>query len=165
MPVGNEGIIAGQYTVSYNGTSVGIFQGEQGYPSILFIPQSKPINRSDAYAWLKIDGLRMGEDYQFEGVLMEYLKGIAALFPYGVFGRQGVRGTLKYSLAQALVLTAIGGTSASTSPATITASKAILADGHQAKLVYGPDVRIVPVKMDLLPYDQGSGNIGNFTQT
>lgn len=165
MPVGSEALAAGQYTVSYNGTSVGIFEGEQGYPSILFIPQSKPIDRTDAYARMKVDSLRLGEDYQFEGVLMEYAKGIAALFPYGVFGRQGVRGTLKWSLAAALVFTAIAGTSASATPATITASKAILADGFQSKLVYGPDIRVVPVKMDLLPYDGGGGVIQNFSQT
>lgn len=165
MPVGSEGVVAGQYTVTYGGVSVGIFEGEAGYPSILFVPQSKPINRTDKYGHLKIDSLRLGEDYQFEGVLIEYAKGIVALNPYGAFGTQGTPGIFKYSLAAALVLTAIAGTSAAASPATITAAKAILADGHQAKLVYGPDLRVVPIKMDLLPYILAGSTVGNFVQT
>ncbi len=165
MPVGSEGIICGQYTVTYNGSSVGIFQGEAGYPSILYMPQSKPINRTDKYGFTKIDGIRMGEDYQFEGVLLEYLKGIVALHPYGTFGLQGVRGTLKWSLAKILVLTAIAGTTAAASPATLTANKAIVADGFQSKLLYGPTERVVPIKLDLLPYDTGGGVEGNFVQT
>jgi hypothetical protein len=67
-------------------------------------------------------------------------------------GVMGVIGRLRYDLSQALVLTAIAGTPAASSPATLTASQAILAANFPWKLLFGPTLRKFPLRMDLLPY-------------
>src|SRR5262245_58723339 len=148
MPVGNEELIVGAYATTYDSIALGIFQGEEGYPTLRQIPHSKPINSTDKYVKSKIDSIEQGVDYQFRGTLMEYPKALAAgvLYPFATFGKQPKpRGTLKYLHARALVLTAIGGTTATNSPATLTAMKAVYADEHTIELIYAPDLRAVPV--------------------
>lgn len=167
MPAGGESIIVGQYTVTWNSVAMGIMVGEEGLPTIYQFQRSKPINKTDKYGATKIDSVYLGKDYVAEYLCQEYKTGtIAAYDPYGSsFGLLGTIGRLKYNLAQALVLTVVAGTPAAGSPNTLTANKAILADDHQGKLVYGPEVRTVPIKQDLLLYDTGSGVYGAFTQT
>ena len=165
MPAGGETILSGAYTVTLNAVSLGIFVGEAGYPTITQKELSKPINRTSRYGFAKLDSVVMGLDFEFVATLLEAGKGMAALTPYATFGRQPLVGALKYSFAQALVLTSTPSTPAAASPATLTAPKAILADGHQGKLVYGPDVRELAIALDLLPADLGSGVIGNLSTT
>lgn len=167
MPVGGETLIVGQYTVTWNAISMGLFEGEAGVPSIVQAPRSKAVNSTDKYGKTKIDSVHLGVDYTFEAVLMEYTKGLAAFWPFGTFGYLGTIGTLKYLLAKPLVLTVVAGTPAATAsaPNSLTATKAILSDDHQGKLTYGTDVRTVPLKMDLLPFLDGSQLATCFTMT
>lgn len=165
MPAGGEVLIVGGYTVTWNGLSLGLIQGEEGVPMITQAPQSQPVNRTLRYGRSKIDSVHLGVDYTIEMILMEYLKGIAALTPWATWGLMGTPGMLKYNFAAALVLTVIAGTPAVGSPNTLTANRSVLSDDHQAKLAYGPQVRTIPLKMDLLPYDTtGGGVFGSFTQ-
>jgi hypothetical protein len=69
-----------------------------------------------------------------------------------------------YSLASALVFTAVAGTSAAASPATQTLSKTVLMPGFSSRLVYGPTLRKVPLRFRVYPYDSG-GNAIFFSQT
>ena len=170
MSLGNEQIIVGAYLTTWNSVALGLYVGEEGVPTVYQIQRSKPLRSSDRWAGTKFDSIYQGKDYVFEGLLYEYLKGIAAFDPFGTaFGQLGTLAALKYTLAKPLTLTAVAGTPAATAgaPNTLTASKAILADEHQGKLQYGPDVRTVPLKMDLLPYDTNppNGAYGHFTQT
>ena len=166
MAVNSEVLVAGYYTVTWNALAMGLFEGEAGVPTIMWMDHSDPINKTDRYGRAKIDGIRMGADYQFEGVLMEWPKALALLAGYtAAFGGQGIPGTLKSGLAKVLVLTAVAGTSASTLPATLTATNAVLADEHQGKIFFGPQLRTCPIKMDLLPYITSGSIVGNFTMT
>jgi hypothetical protein len=156
VPIGGESEIAGGYTVTWNSVALGIFQGEQDVPSIIRVPKSRPVNSTDRYGQSKIDSVHLGHDFMFEGVLMEYPKALPLLqMIETVWGRLGTIGALKFSAAQPLVLTAIAGTTASTAPATVTASKAVWSDDHPTRLFYGPQLRVVPVRLDLLPYLAG----------
>src|SRR5689334_14423085 len=85
-------------------------------------------------------GIQEGAGGFMSMTLEEYKAGpISAWWPYSAtLGRMGVIGRLMYSISAALVLTAVAGTSASTSPATLTASKAILLPGFGTRLMYGP---------------------------
>lgn len=164
MPVGSESILVGSYTVTWNSVSLGIFVGEDGYPTIAQKALSRPVGPTSRYGRAKIDSIHLGFDYQWSAILMEAGKGMAALTMGYTFGEQGLTGALKYSLAQALVMTAVAGLTASASPATLTANKAILADDHQGKLVYGPTVRELALMLDLLPYILTGSTVGNFVQ-
>src|SRR5437660_1779663 len=77
---------------------------------------------------------------------------------------KGVIGRLLYDLSQALVLTAITGTTASASPATLTAAKTILLPGFTPRLSYGPTLRKIPLRFRLFPNVIG-GNVGWYSLT
>jgi hypothetical protein len=153
-------LVDGQYLCSILGASVGIFEGDGGVPSVEQTSYEEAVNNTDAYGKSRIDGIYQGGDSSFAGTLMEYkAAGIAAMWPYGAPGVMGIIGRLRYALAGALVLTAISGTPAASSPATLTATYAILAANFPIKLLFGPTLRKIPLKMDLLPYAGGSGVI------
>jgi len=159
---GSELLMNGAYTVTWNAVALGMHEGEAGVPSILFQDHSDPVNKTDTYGRAKIESIRMGIDYQYEGVLMEYSRWLAVLTNYLVtFGTQGSVGAFKTILAKPLVMTAVIPSGA---PATLTASKAVLADEFNGRLMYGPQLRTCPLRLDLLPYMIVS-TVGNFTMT
>jgi hypothetical protein len=158
MSVGGEVLIVGPYTATWNGVALGLFQGEGGLPTITSVGKAKGIASTNLYGLTTIDSIHLGRDMFFDAILMEYLKGVAALWPFDDWMGLGLPvGTLKRALSQPLVLTAVAGTPAAASPATLTMSKAILADDHQGKIIYGPEVRTVPLRMQLFPYDRDAG--------
>jgi hypothetical protein len=158
MSVGGESLISGPYTATWNGVGLGLFQGEGGLPTITSVGKAKGIASSNLYGLTQIDSIHLGRDMFFDAVLMEYTLGVSALWPFDDFYGLGLPvGTLKRALAQPLVLTAVAGTPASSTPATLTMSKAILADDHQGKIVYGPELRTVPLRMQLYAYDRDAG--------
>lgn len=166
MPVGGESVIAGPYTVTWNGAALGIFQGDEDVPTITKRDFERPINRTDKYGQTKIDAIHMGSAMWFQGVLLEYAKAIPAADPFGVFGGAlGTIGLLKYSLGKALVLTAVAGTSASSTPATLTSNKTVQTADFDIGVRFGPQERVVPIKLDMYAYDVGAGVIGFKTQT
>jgi hypothetical protein len=165
MSLGGEVLVVGSYAVTWNAVSLGIMHGEEGVPTIIQVPKSRPINNTDKYGDSKIDSIHRGVEYWAEMVCQEYLKGLTALCPWAAaFGEHGLPGVLKYSFAAALVFTAVAGTSAATSPATLTASKAVLADDHQTRLPFGPVLRTVGLRFDLMPYIASLKNV-SFTTT
>lgn len=132
-------------------------------------PQSKAIAFSSKYGKTKIDSIGLGINWTLQCVAMEApkaysLSALSPLWPFGALGLLGIIGLLKYGLALPLVLTAVAGTSAAAAPATLTAPKAVLADDFQSKLVFGPDLRIVPLKFDLL-LATVSATVGHFSTT
>jgi hypothetical protein len=158
MALGGETFIVGQYTVMWNSTALGIMQGEQGQPTLEYQPKGKPIQSSDAWGQTTIDVIYLGADVFMSFTCMEYEAGTqAAWWPWGSLGILGVIGRLYFDdLAQTLLLTDVTGTPAETFPATFTANKAILAEGFNTQLLFGPDLRVLPIRQRLLPYDTDS---------
>lgn len=165
MPVGSETIIVGQYTATWNSVALGIMEGDAGVPTIYPAIKGQPIDNTDKYGKSRIDGIYLGADWFAAFVAMEYKAGTkGVVWPFATWGQMGVIGRLWYNLAQPLVLTAVSGTPAASSPASLTASKALIDPGAQPRLVYGPSLRTLSCLMTLLPYDSG-GSVVWFTET
>ena len=49
MPVGSETLIDGQYTVTWNSTSLGIMKADDGIPTLEVNVKAQPIAGTDAY--------------------------------------------------------------------------------------------------------------------
>lgn len=161
-----EALVAGPYTCTWNGVAMGLFQGDSDVPTLSQQFRRQPVERSDRWGQTRVDSIHMGKAYQVMGVMMEYSKSLAIIDPFGTFGAAlGTIGVFVYSLAKALVFTALAGTTAATAPATLTASKTIAADDLATQLAYGPQLRVVPIKLDVYPYDVGGGVFGFFTMT
>lgn len=156
--------IAGAYTMTWNSVALGIQRGEQESPSLEFQAFMEEIRNTDAYGRMLLDGIYLGGDYTFSCFCKEYKAGpIAAMWPFGTFGVAGVIGRLMTDLAQSLVLTSVTGTPAVATPASLTATKTLLAPNFPVKLLYGPTLREVPLRLNLYPID--SSGIKWLTQT
>lgn len=166
MPAGNETIIAGPYTVTWNGVALGVLEGDQGLPTNEANVEGEDVGNTSAYGKSVIDTIYQGANWMASMTCMEYRAGsVAAFWPLNaILGRMGVMGRRMYDISAPLIYTAIAGTSAAASPATLTASKAILTVRSAGRLVYGPTVRRVPLRFRLYPYTSG-GNVVWFTQT
>lgn len=141
-------------------------EGDGGLPTLEGVNKQEPIGRTDAYGDTTIDTIYKGGDWFASMTCMEYKAGpIAALWPFGTLGLMGVIGRLGYGISTALVLTAIAGTPAASSPASLTATRAILAPGFNTRLLFGPKLRTVPLRFQLLPYLVGGTSPGWFSTT
>lgn len=115
---------------------------------------------------MMLDGVYRGTNWFFQTEFMETKAGpVAAAYPWGAFGVQGIVGRLMSDVAASLVLTSTAGTPAVATPATLTATKAILAPGSNPQAQYTSRLRTMPVRLVLLPVDVGGGVIKNFTTT
>lgn len=144
--------IAGAYTAAWNSNSVG--KTDAGI-RLMVRNHQMPI-RSDYYGDSLLDLIYRGQDVSAMITSQEYVTAMTAgAWPWsGTVGAMGTVGTLACgsSTALALVLTAVAGTSAASTPASLTASKAILQEGHTLELLYANQLRQVPLAWNLLPY-------------
>jgi hypothetical protein len=166
MPVGGETLVVGPYTATWNSVALGVFEGDAGLPSLEHQAAGEDVGNTSAYGRTVIDSVYLGANWFSSFTCIEYKAGpISAFWPYhATLGRLGTIGVLLYTLSQALVLTAVAGTSAATAPATLTASKSILLPGFTPRIMFGPKLRTVPLRMRLFPYDS-AGAIIHFSQT
>jgi hypothetical protein len=149
--------IAGRYTGTYDAVDVGI--QENGY-ELQQEPKARTINQSDAYGETTIDTIYSGADYFLQFMGLAYKAGsIAPFWPWAALGTMGIISRLGSDTAEAMVLTAIAGTPAATAPASLTATKAILAPNYSASLLFTSELRKVPVRLQFLPSDVGAGVI------
>lgn len=138
---------------------------ESGF-ELQFEPKERLINQSDAYADTIIDAIYAGGDHYLQFTALGYKSGsYTPMWPFGALGVFGVIGRLHSDLAQAFVLTSTTGTPAVATPATLTASKALLAANSNPRLLFDTSLRKVPIRLRLYPYDSGAGVIKVFTQT
>lgn len=166
MPIGGETLVCGQYTVTWNSVALGIMLGDSGLPVIEGSNTGEPVGNTDTYGKSMIDAIYQGGNFFASMTCAEYKTGsIAAWWPFSTLGQMGVIGRLYYGLSQALVLTAVSGTPAASSPASITASKAILAPGFSSRLIFGPTLRNVPLRFQLFPYLVGGSTPGWWSTT
>ena len=146
-----ETFVAGRYTGTWNAVDMGL--QENGF---MLSGQSSEelIAKSDAYGDTVLDTIYRGANWFMEFTALGYKAGtIAPLWPFATFGSLGLVGRLGSSLAQSLVLTSTAGTPAATSPTTLTATLAKLAEGFDARLMFDSSLRKVPMRMRMLPAD------------
>lgn len=168
MPAGGEQLAAGEYTCTYGGISLGIFEGDAGVPTLEHMTKSEPVGNTSAYGKMVIDEIYQGADWFLSMTCIEWDDGPkTALWPYdAVLGHAGVIGRLLFDLSDAIVMTAIAGTpAASLGPATVTASNAIILPGYVPRILFGPTLRKVPLRFRLFPYLVSGSLVGHFTMT
>lgn len=144
--------IAGQYTATLGGSTLGQINGGQTIEHTVF----KRIITGDNHAKAAQDAVYQGEDVFIQYLLMEYnaTSARAAFWPYGsTYLTGGIRGRLDSAIYASLVLTALAGTPAAAAPATITCAKTILAEGFPVGILFAPDLREVPVRQRIYPND------------
>ena len=97
--------------------------------------------------------------------LNEFSTTLNVLTNYGACGLIGQVGrqAIQSSLAGALVLTAVAGTPAASTPATLTATNAIMAEDFDIELLFDSRLREVPVRMRLLPFSSTGQRWWTFT--
>lgn len=152
--------LAGGYTVTYNGASVGqLFEG------ITFqAVHHKEIITGDNFARAAQDAVFQGVDITSDFTLTEWnAAGAQGLYwPYGttfltalVVGRLDVGS----SLAKSLVLTAVAGTPAAASPATATLTRSILHEDFPVPHIFRPAHRRLPVRLRHYPTESGTSAV------
>lgn len=150
--------IAGPYTATYKALALG--QTADGYRiSHQFF---KRLILGDSYAQAPQDEVYQGAEMFVQFRLIQYdSAGVAAaMWPYGSFaglamGQVG-RVSRQQGLVGSLILTAVAGTPASTAPASVTLTNAIIAEGFPVELLFAPDLREVPIRQRVFPSVAGS---------
>lgn len=170
--------IAGRYSATWNTSDVGI-TADPGY-ELDMSAELEDVTGTDLYGDSVIDGIYRGGQCFCQWTSKAYKTGsLAALWPFGgtlagngalgVLFNPGANNTpggiLASDLAKAFVLTATAGTPASATPATLTATKALLAKNYSSRLLFNSRLREVPVRLRFYPYDAGSALIRFFSTT
>lgn len=157
MPIGSAAFAAGPYTVTWNSIAMGLLRGDN--QMIRIARKHQRIENTNKYAQSLIGAVYLGRDARFSATLMEWKAALSGwltlLFPEsaGSPGQIGTLGTDSYDGAQALVLTATAGSlAASNGPATLTANKAVMAENFPVDLAFNPQLREIPLALDLMPY-------------
>lgn len=146
--------IAGRYSSTYNAVDVGIT--ERGY-ELQQDSSAALVNQTDAFGDSIIDWVYRGGNVALQFIGKAYKAGaITPFWPWGTLGKLSTAaaplGRLASDVASAMVLTSVASTPAATSPATLTASKSILAPNNPATLLFNSELRNVPIRLQLLPY-------------
>jgi hypothetical protein len=147
--------IAGGYTATYDAVTIG--QIEAGVTMTWL--KNKQVITGDNAARSAQDGVYQGIELFVDFVLMEHdlLKAMLAYAPYGagVWGTQGVVGRVDSQVVSQLILTAVAGTTAASSPASVTMPFAIVAEDFPVRVKIGPQLRNVPMRMRVYPSAAG----------
>lgn len=159
--------IAGAYTGTWN--SVALNYTRQGF-SLNFTQKAERIEETDLYGLSLIDMVYRGATLSIDMIGKIYGAGTTGpLWPWtATFGVVYAAATpiarLATTVAQALVLTAVAGTPAAASPATLTAAKAIISPDNNMQVVFNSTLREVPLRWDVLLTE--SASVGSlFTTT
>lgn len=127
------------------------------------------ITPSDAYGESSIDFVYRGGDVFLQFASKAYKAGSTAPFwPWGSLGvmltAAAPLGRLASAVAAATVLAATANTPAAAAPATLTGSLSILAPNSNLRLMFDSRLRLVPVRLILLP-SNNAGTVTWFTTT
>lgn len=143
--------IAGQYTATLNANSLGQIEAGITLEHRFF----KRLITGDNMAETPQDGIFRGGELFVAYNLLEYnaAGASAAFWPYGAgyLNMSTVIGTLDTASALQLVLTALAGTPAAATPATITLPDCVLAEGYPVGILFAPDLRTVPIRQRVYP--------------
>ena len=159
MPI--EEFVVGSYAATYNGTSTGITR--EGY-RITHDRKAETIESSDLYGKMMLDAIEQGANVTCEFNAMAFIKGLPVLNNftgslYQAWAAASPMGRLFSDMAKAWVMTVTANTPAAGAglgPATLTASKAILAPNYSATHLYDNRLRELPLRLQFLPYTSSS---------
>lgn len=162
VPAASAGFIAGRLTAFYSGATIG--QVSDGF-TIEHIPRKRLITGDVMGPDSPQDAVFRGHDVFIEFNLMEYdaTSVAAAIWPYGILGTATDVGRMDIAgsgtLAAPLILTDTGSANvpAANKPNTLTADLAVLAPGFPVQLLLAPDLREIPIRMQLYPNTTGTG--------
>lgn len=164
MAFANANFAAGPYTMTYDGTTVGLLSAD----GIRHMHRVKrKLVTVNQYGQTPVDGVEQGVEAFLQLTFKEWnAKTQLAMWPTSAtLGNLGTPGVLTTSLAKAIVLTAVAGTpAASIGPATITYPYAILAEENDVGFLMAADERDVPILFRLF-HDYNSGTPRFFTTT
>jgi hypothetical protein len=158
--------IAGKYTATFGATPGALGQSKDGIRLNHTI--FKQLITGDNFAQAPQNAVYQGAECFVQWTLIEYnaAKVLALLFPYaatpgtyldmGVIGRLDVLDVaLTNNISQQLILTALAGTPAAASPATITLPLTVLAEGFPVEILMAPALREVPIRLRVYPNASG----------
>lgn len=155
--------MAGRHAVTFNSADIG--QASQGF-TLDFQFKHEAINESDLYGLTTTDLVLRGCDVHLSATLKEYKSANKAIFwPLGggtigkIFTSSKPAGLLASDQALALVMTAQANTPAATDPATLTASKAWIAENYNPQILFDSRLRQTPIRLILLPYASSTDTI------
>lgn len=146
--------IAGRYTATLASNSLG--QTAEGYR--VSHQHFARLITGDAFAKMTQDTILQGVDMFIDYTLIEYnaAGALSAFWPFkNTIYDVGVIGRLGSAVGGTLILTAVANTPAAATPASLTLSTCILAEGFPVSILYGPDLREVPIKQRVLPNSSG----------
>lgn len=130
------------------------------------------VGKSDAYGQSVIEKFHLGVNMHISGVFKEWITGVLkTITTYGAWAGTGASSFVMGTIGKAdtdnagsLVLTATAGTPAASSPATFTAALCMLTEDFDVDLLFGPEHRVMPFRMQVFPYDS-SGTVRYATST
>lgn len=161
-----ETFLSGAYTGTYNSVAIGLTR--DGY-RLRYSMSQQAIDRSDGFADSLLDGVWRGGRVTVSFTTLSYAKGIAVVWPwssalYILSETASPIGRLASDVAKSLVLTSTAGTPAATTPATLTATKAIVPPNFDTEILYDSSLREVPIQLALLPVNS-AGTVSWATTT
>ena len=160
VPAASAGFIAGRMTAFYNSATIG--QVSDGF-TIEHVPRKRLITGDVMGPDTPQDAVFRGHDVFIEFNLMEYdaTSVSKAIWPYGTLGAAPDAGRMDVTSSNVavLILTDTGSSNvpAENKPHTITADRAIIAPGFPVQLLLAPDLREIPIRMQLYPNTTGTG--------
>ena len=158
VPAASAGFIAGRLTAFYSGATIG--QVSDGF-TIEHIPRKRLITGDVMGPDTPQDAVFRGHDVFIEFNLMEYDATSVSnvIWPYGTLGaapdvgRMDIAGTGTITAVLILTDTGVASVPAENKPHTLTAHRAILAPGFPVQLLLAPNLREIPIRMQLYPED------------
>lgn len=161
MAVGT--FIAGRFSSTYTpsgGAPADMGLTESGY-DLSFAYSGELINQTDAYGAMLVDTIYQGLSKVQIGLTgLEYKNGLlAAVTPYGAMTATGattlspgVIARLGSAIAGGIILTSTAATPAASTPATLTATYALISDKFDVNWVYNSKLRKISARWDVLGY-------------
>lgn len=146
--------ICGAYTATWNSLALG--QTADGFR--LSHQIFKRIITGDLYAETPQDAVMRGADLTLAMRLIEYNAAAIQTLKWPISATKWTVGSVGYlavgsSLAKALVLTAVTGTPAVATPASVTVTKCLLHENFPVEVLFAPDLREVPLRLRAYPVE------------
>lgn len=158
MPLASA--VAGPYTCSHNAASPGLTR--DGFR--LNVERFKTPVQSDYYGESVIDSVIRGGNVSLTWEGIEYAAAVAVLTNHQ-FAAHVLAGKLDVgsTLVETTTLTAVAGTTAASTPASLSSTHSVPMEG-QNELLFAAQLRTVPITLRFYPYDS-SGTVIWFATT